>query len=226
MARPKAAAAAKTKNIKGGGSPGLTLQDLKKQITAQRGKLILVTEKEHRNGYFVYYQPAASRSEICKKYHGERMQRWRKQQKLINKEKFEKKLIEAAARRASIRQARRERLLRKMQMIEKRRDKKQEILENKQQVCESKVLEASNRRLGQQEEIKQKLLKQFKKTAKCREETERREAELRNKRKNRIEAREQHAHALRKEHLQKIRKKCNAATERSTGVASTVTTEA
>lgn len=231
MAKPRAgpaSAAPHPKNAKAGGSLGrnlLSLQELKKQIAAQKGKLVLVAERDQRNGYLIHYQPAASRSEICKKFHGERLQRWRIQQKSADKNKCEKKLMEAAARRASIRQAMRDRLKRKMQLIEKTRDKKQEILESKQQVCESKVLEASNRRLGQQEELKQKLLKQFKKTAKCREETERREAELRTKRKTRIEAREQQAHALRKEHLQKIKKKCSAATDR-TGVASTVSTEA
>ncbi|KAL8433106.1 hypothetical protein ACSSS7_004129 [Eimeria intestinalis] len=52
----------------------------------------------------------------------------------------------------------------------------------------------------------------------CREELERRAAELRSK----IEAREKQAHALRSEHLQKIRRKCAATAER-TSLASTVT---
>lgn len=58
MAKPKATGAAtKTKNIKAGKeSLGLSLQELKKQIAAHKGKLILVTEKERKNGYFVYYQ--------------------------------------------------------------------------------------------------------------------------------------------------------------------------
>ncbi|OEH77314.1 hypothetical protein cyc_08783 [Cyclospora cayetanensis] len=85
---------------------------------------------------------------------------------------------------------------------------------------ESKVLEAWQRRIEQQKELKQKLLKQAKKSARCREELERRAVELR----NRIEAREKQAYALRCEHLQRIRRKCVATAERSS-MASTVTSE-
>lgn len=210
------------------GSPdkgSTSLQELRNQIAAQSGRLILVSEKEQSNGYSVYYQPAASCATICRKYYGEVLQRWQLRQKGHDRNGCERKHVEAAARRASLRQAERVRLSRQMQLIAKAHGKKQELFESKcaqaQQTLESKVLEAWQRRLEQQEELKQKLLKQSKKSERCREELERRAAELR----SRIEAREKQAHALRCEHLQKIRKKCAATSERTT-VASTVTMEA
>ncbi|KAL8447790.1 hypothetical protein Emed_004085 [Eimeria media] len=170
-------------------------------------------------------QPAASSASICKKYYGEVLQRWQLRHKREDKPGSFRKHVEAAARRASLRQAERERLRKQMQLVEKAHGKRQELLESKcaqaQQSLEARTMEAWNRRTEQQEGLKMKLLEHFKKSARCREELERRAAELRNK----IEAREKQAHALRTQHLQKIRRKCAATAER-TSLASTVTTEA
>ncbi|XP_026192684.1 uncharacterized protein LOC34624403 [Cyclospora cayetanensis] len=204
-----------------------SLKELRNQIAVQSGRLILVSEKEYRNGYSVFYQPAASSASICRKYYGEVLQRWQRRHSGNDRTCSERKLIEAAARRAMLRQAELERLARQMQLIEKVHGKKQELFELKcaqaQQASgrdRTKVLEAWQRRIEQQKELKQKLLKQAKKSARCREELERRAVELR----NRIEAREKQAYALRCEHLQRIRRKCVATAERSS-MASTVTSE-
>lgn len=210
------------------GSPdscSTSLQELKNQISSQSGNLVLVSEKEHSNGYSVCYQPAASRENICKKYYKEILQRWQQRQKRHDLTFCERKHVEAAARRATLRQKERERLSKQLQLIEKANGKKQEMVESRcarvQQVLEVKVLEAWNRHLEHQKELRQKYNKESKKVARCREELERRATELKNK----LEARESKAFALRTEYLQKIKKKC-AATSEKTSLASTVTTEA
>ncbi|KAL8424536.1 hypothetical protein Efla_005642 [Eimeria flavescens] len=163
--------------------------------------------------------PAASSAAVCKLYYGEILQRWQLRHKRTDKAGSDRRHVEAAARRASLWQAERERLKKQMQLVERAHGKRQELLESNPlllQNLQSRTLEAINRRTEQQEGLKLKLLEHFKKSARCRQELERRAAELR----SRIEAREKQAHALRFEHLQRIRRKCVATAER-TSLAST-----
>ncbi|KAL8453335.1 hypothetical protein Emag_001926 [Eimeria magna] len=116
-------------------------------------------------------QPAASSATICKKYYGEVLQRWQLRHKRQEKAGSDRKHVEAAARRASLRQAERERLKKQMQLVEKANGKRQELLESKcaqaQQSLEARTLDARNRRTEQQEGLKMKLLEHFKKSARC-----------------------------------------------------------
>ena len=76
-------------------------------------------------------QPAASCDTICRKYYREILQRWQLRRKGQDRNGCERKHVEAAARRASLRQAERERLSKQMQLIEKAHGKKQELFESK-----------------------------------------------------------------------------------------------
>ncbi|CDJ62131.1 hypothetical protein, conserved [Eimeria necatrix] len=208
-----------------------SLQELRSQIAAQAGRLILVSEKKHSNGYSVYYQPAASSENICQKYYEEVLQRWQQRYKKGDRPGVEKKLRDAEARRATIRQDTLERLAKHMLRIQQALGKRQELFNSKCTQTQkasnnalARVLEALHRRAKRQQELKNKFMELYKRSARNREEVKRRAAELQ----RRIEAREKQAHALRCEQLQKKRKKGSAAAvaDKTNNASSSVTTEA